>query len=177
MIPKLDAMRGGVRTTFDLYCYLFGSTILGMIALPADVQQGGLKATLDGLDDRATRSILEQWSASPRIPLEKVRLGWVPAKEFNHLEGMTLEAAAKAMKQPIGEFVCDLLCATNMATNWCRAARFPKDEAGHPGPDLPRSDDDGRQRWNLHWRQAAPARNGLFRPLSGTLRSSRGLVS
>ena len=107
----------GVDTTFDLYCYLFGSTILGMIALPADVQQGGIQATLDRLHDPATRKNLEKWFTSPRIPLEKVRLGSIPAKDYAHLEGLTLEAAAKAMKQPIGEFVCNVLCTTKMATN------------------------------------------------------------
>jgi N-acyl-D-amino-acid deacylase len=118
VIPKLDAMRSaGVDTSFDLYCYLFGSTILGMIALPADVQQGGIAATLDRLRDPATRKNLESWFAAPRMPLHSVRLGSVPAKEYAHLEGLTLEAAAKAMNQPIGELVCNVLCATNMATN------------------------------------------------------------
>ena len=35
-IPLMDAMeRAGADVTFDLYCYLFGSSILGMIALAA----------------------------------------------------------------------------------------------------------------------------------------------
>src|SRR5262245_28448319 len=39
--PKLDSGRAaGIDVTFDLYCYLAGSTILGMAALPPWVQEG-----------------------------------------------------------------------------------------------------------------------------------------
>ena len=118
VIPKLDSMRAnGVDVTFDLYCYLFGSTILGMIALPAEFQEGGIEPTLARLRDPSTRRSLRDWFAAPRIPLEKVRLGSVPSEEYRHLEGMTLEAAAKETSRSIGDLVCDLLIATGMATN------------------------------------------------------------
>ena len=46
-IPLMDAMeRRGVNVTFDLYCYLYGSSILGMIALPPEAMAGGVDATL-----------------------------------------------------------------------------------------------------------------------------------
>ena len=70
VIPKLDAMRAkGVDVTFDLYCYLFGSTILGMIALPPEVQAGGIGPTLERLRDPATRQKLHDWFAAPRLPV------------------------------------------------------------------------------------------------------------
>jgi N-acyl-D-amino-acid deacylase len=117
VIPKLDAMRArGVDVTFDLYCYLFGSTILGMIALPPDVQAGGIGPTLERLRDPATRQKLQDWFASPRIPLERVRLSSVPTPAYRHLEGQTLEAAAQQTGKSIGDLVCDLLLATEMAT-------------------------------------------------------------
>ncbi|MCE9530944.1 MAG: D-aminoacylase [Planctomycetes bacterium] len=118
VIPKLDSMRAaGVDVTFDLYCYLYGSTILGMIALPPEVQIGGIEPTLKRLADPATREKLKPWFAAPRVPLENVRLGSVPAAEYRNLEGETLEAAAKLTGKSIGDLVCDLLLATGMATN------------------------------------------------------------
>jgi N-acyl-D-amino-acid deacylase len=116
VIPRLDAMRDkGVDVTFDLYCYLFGSSILGMVALPAEAQQGGIDSTLERLRDPATRQTLQSWFAAPRLPLEHVRLSSVPAAEYRHLEGQTLEAAAKLTDKSIGDLVCDLLLATGMA--------------------------------------------------------------
>jgi N-acyl-D-amino-acid deacylase len=128
VIPKLDAMRdAGVDATFDLYCYLCGSTILGMIALPPELQEGGIELTLERLGDRAERAKLRAWFAAPRVPLENVRLGSVPAHEYRHLEGRTLSEAVSLAKpglrsgderaQAIGDLVCELLIATGMATN------------------------------------------------------------
>lgn len=118
VIPKLDAMRAaGIDATFDLYCYLFGSTILGMIALPPDVQEGGIEATLARLKEPATRANLQEWFQAPRVPLEKVRLASVPTREYQNLEGQTLEDAARSLGKSIGDLVCDLLLATQMATS------------------------------------------------------------
>lgn len=118
VIPKFDAMRAaGIDATFDLYCYLFGSTILGMIALPPEIQAGGIEPTLARLKDPASRQGLQEWFKAPRVPLEKVRLASVPAKGLEHLEGLTLEDAARAMEKSIGDLVCELLIATEMATS------------------------------------------------------------
>lgn len=126
VIPRLDAMReAGVDVTFDLYCYLFGSTILGMISLPPEMQEGGIDRTLERLGDRNAREQLGGWFEKPRIPLENVRLGSVPAEEYRHLEGQTLQSAAALMKRSIGEFVCDLLLATRLATN-CLVPHHPR---------------------------------------------------
>ena len=56
---KFDAAtRRGLDATYDLYCYLAGSTILGMIALPAWAQEGGSEATLRRLIDPEVRARL-----------------------------------------------------------------------------------------------------------------------
>ena len=72
VLPQLDQARaGGLDVTFDLYCYLAGSTILGMVALPPWVQEGGIDATLARLRDPAVRTRLRSdWFAGPRGPLE-----------------------------------------------------------------------------------------------------------
>jgi len=128
VMPKLDAMRdSGVDVTFDLYCYLCGSTILGMIALPPEAQEGGIEPTLQRLKNPAFRKTLNDWFAAPRLPLDNVLLGSVPAPEYHHFEGLTLGEAAQKLRpgrrtgddlaQSIGDLVCELLLATGMATN------------------------------------------------------------
>jgi N-acyl-D-amino-acid deacylase len=116
VIPKLDAMRAaGIDVTFDLYCYLCGSSILAMVALPPEVQEGGIEPTLARLREKSTRDKLHEWFAAPRVPLEKVLLASIPSRDYQQLEGQTLEAAAQLTGMSIGDLVCDLLLATGMA--------------------------------------------------------------
>jgi N-acyl-D-amino-acid deacylase len=115
-IPRMDAARAqGIDVTFDLYCYLAGSTILGMVTLPPWVQEGGVEATVARLTERSTREQLGDWFAKPRVPLESVRLSFVAAPAWRHLEGQTLAQAAQAVGQKPGDLVCDLLVSSNMA--------------------------------------------------------------
>jgi len=118
VLPEVDRLRAdGVDLTYDLYCYLYGSTILGMIALPPEVQRGGIAATLERLTFPSTRAELKAWFANPRVPLEGVRLGSVPAPEWKQYEGKTLGEASEMAGLSLGDFVCDVLIATGMATN------------------------------------------------------------
>lgn len=115
--PIIDTARAdGSEVTFDLYCYLFGSTILAMIALPAWVQADGIDATLARLRDARVREQLRGWFAQPRVPLESVRLGWVPSQP--QWEGLTLEQAYRESGvSDLGTFVCDLLVECELAVN------------------------------------------------------------
>jgi N-acyl-D-amino-acid deacylase len=123
VVPKLD--RGsaeGIDVTFDLYCYLAGSSILGMYTLPPWAQEGGLDATLARLQDRAFWPRLREWFASPRVPLESVRLSYVAAPEWKRFEGMTLGEAVRSsgagegdLPVRMGEFICQVLVASEMA--------------------------------------------------------------
>jgi N-acyl-D-amino-acid deacylase len=116
VLPKLDAGRAaGIDVTFDLYCYLAGSSILGMVTLPPWVQEGGIDATVARLRDPAVRERLREAFEQPRGPLEEVRLSFVAAPEYRHLEGQRLGEAARAEGKEIGELVCDVLVASGMA--------------------------------------------------------------
>jgi N-acyl-D-amino-acid deacylase len=116
VLPEVDAGRAaGVDVTYDLYCYLAGSTILGMIALPPWVQEGGVGPTVARLRDPATRVRLKEWFAQPRVPLEKVRLSFIAAAAYRQHEGQTLEEAARAAGLDLPEFVCAVLVASDMA--------------------------------------------------------------
>src|SRR5581483_3582972 len=67
------------------------------------------------LRDPAVRQELKPWFAAPRMPLETVRLSFVRAEEYRQYEGKTLEQAAREARQAPGDFVCDLLVASEMA--------------------------------------------------------------
>jgi N-acyl-D-amino-acid deacylase len=115
-IPLLDAARrAGVDVTFDLYCYLYGSTIIAMIAVPPETLEGGIAATIERLRKPATRVQLEPAFARPRFPLETMRLASLPSDKYRQYEGQTLIAAAAAAHQTVLDFTCDLLIATNLA--------------------------------------------------------------
>jgi N-acyl-D-amino-acid deacylase len=129
-LPHLDTARGqGVDATFDLYCYLSGSTILGMIALPSWVQEGGVDATVARLQEPTIRRTLREWFANPaRGPLDDIRLSYVSAANWKHYEGQTLHQAAGSAGQELGEFACDLLVACRMLAG-CIAPHRQRDES------------------------------------------------
>lgn len=116
MLPLVDAARKeGVDVSFDLYCYLYGSTIVSMLTLPPEFVVGGIPATIERLKKPETRKALEPAFAKPRLPIETIRLASIPHDSYRQYEGMLLpEAAAKAGQSMI-DFTCDLLVATNMA--------------------------------------------------------------
>jgi N-acyl-D-amino-acid deacylase len=115
-LPKLDAGRAdGIDVTYDLYCYLAGSSILAMVALPAPLQEGGVAPTLARLRDAGERARLRAWFDAPRVPLETVRLSHVAAAAYREHEGQTLAEAAGQRGQSIGDFVCEVLLASELA--------------------------------------------------------------
>jgi N-acyl-D-amino-acid deacylase len=122
VLPHLDRARaGGLDVAFDLYGYLAGSTILGMVALPPWVQEGGVDATLGRLTDPAVRARLrDEGFTGPRGPLDQVRLSYVDAVAYRAYEGLTLAEAARRATGRSGpdailDFVCDVLVASAFA--------------------------------------------------------------
>ena len=59
----------GLDLTYDTYPYLAGSTILGMVALPAWSQEGGIEPTLERLAESSTRSRLDSEWFPPDLPV------------------------------------------------------------------------------------------------------------
>lgn len=138
VLPKIDAGRAaGVDVTYDLYCYLAGCTILGMIALPPEAQEGGVDATLARLQDPGLRASLHEGFGGPRGPLDKVRLSWIASEKYRHLEGLTLAEAAGQAGLPLGDFICEVLQASRGSV-CCIAPHQNRSEAdvrallGHP---------------------------------------------
>jgi N-acyl-D-amino-acid deacylase len=135
VLPHLDRARAaGLDVAFDLYGYLAGSTILGMIALPPWVQEGGADATLARLQDPAVRTRLRaEGFAGPRGPLDEVRLSYVEAPAYRAYEGLTLAEAAERASgrsgpEAIVDFVCEVLVASTLAVG-CVVAHRQRTEA------------------------------------------------
>lgn len=120
-LPAIDAARAaGIDVTYDLYCYLYGNTIVAMVTLPPEYCAGGIEATVDRLKLPSVRTELEAAFANPRFPIETIRLANVPHPEWKHCEGMLLPDAAKEHTRETGvramvEVVCDMLVATDLA--------------------------------------------------------------
>src|SRR5260370_12881377 len=117
VLPRLDAARAaGIDATFDLYCYVAGSSILAMVTLPPWAQEGGAEPTITRLRDPSVRALLHENFRSPRGPLEMVRLSYLASPEYRHYEGKTLrEAVGSADPEKIRDFVCDVLIASDLA--------------------------------------------------------------
>jgi len=118
MLPLIDECRAlGLDLTYDSYPYLAGSTILGMTALPPWVQEQGVDATLKRLRDPAVRSRLksEWFSRALSHPLETTTIGMVAHPDWQWAEGETVTAAAAQAQLDPGDFVCEILLASEMA--------------------------------------------------------------
>jgi N-acyl-D-amino-acid deacylase len=118
LLPLMDQGRAmGLDITFDTYPYLAGSTILGMVALPAWVQEGGIEPTLARLADKSIRERLNtEWFSTPTpYPLDTTTIAMVANPEWRWAEGHTVMEAAKQAERPAGDFVCEILLASGMA--------------------------------------------------------------
>jgi N-acyl-D-amino-acid deacylase len=118
LLPLIEQGRAlGLDLTFDTYPYLAGSTILGMVALPAWVQAGGIDPTLERLGDPAVRARLNaEWFAAPTpYPLETTTIAMVASPEWRWAEGLKVTEAAAGAGLAAGDFVCEILRASGMA--------------------------------------------------------------
>jgi N-acyl-D-amino-acid deacylase len=115
-LPVIDTARAsGVDVTYDLYCYLYGSTIVGMLTLPPEVQVGGIAATVERLKSPTVRKELQAAFAKPRFPIETIRLAALPHPDWKQYEGRLLPEAAREAGKEMLDFVCDMLVATELA--------------------------------------------------------------
>lgn len=101
-----DARSGGIDVSFDMYPYPAGSTSLLQL-LPPQSLAGGHPALLERLADPAEREGIRRWvevgSNDPHlqskvslIGWENVRLSAIGTAALKHLEGMSIDDAARA---------------------------------------------------------------------------------
>lgn len=118
LLPLADqALARGIDLTYDTYPYEAGNSILGMIALPAWVQEGGIDPTLERLADPKIRERLRaEWFPGPLpYPLDGVHLAMIGHPDWRWAEGKTITVAADEAGLAPGDFVCDVLIASGMA--------------------------------------------------------------
>ncbi|HEV3167632.1 MAG TPA: D-aminoacylase [Isosphaeraceae bacterium] len=118
MLRLLDeGLALGLDLTYDTYPYLAGSTILGMVALPPEVQAGGIEATVERLADPKVRARLNaDWFSKPTpYALDQIALAMVASEKFRWAEGLKVPEAAKQAGLTPGDFVCEVLVASGMA--------------------------------------------------------------
>lgn len=118
LLPLIDDGRSrGLDLTYDTYPYLQGSTILGMVALPAWVQEGGIDATLERLADPGVRETLrtDWFSTTTPYPLDTTTLAMIANPDWRWAEGKTVTDAAREAGLAPGDFVVEVLLASGMA--------------------------------------------------------------
>jgi N-acyl-D-amino-acid deacylase len=118
LLPLVDQGRAlGLDLTYDTYPYLAASTILGMVALPPWVQEGGIDLTVERLRDPAVRARLnsEWFTAVTPYALENITIAMVANPDWQWAEGHTVTAAAEQAELAPGDFVCEILSASGMA--------------------------------------------------------------
>ena len=117
LLPLIDKGRAsGFDLTFDTYPYLRGSTILGMVALPPWVQEGGIEETVERLGDPIVRARLntEWFSSATPYPLDTTTIAMVSQPDWRWAEGLTVTEAARTGGLAPGDFVCEVLRASGM---------------------------------------------------------------
>ncbi|HSL07928.1 MAG TPA: amidohydrolase family protein [Pseudonocardiaceae bacterium] len=103
-----DIASHGVGVSFDMYPYVRSSTILAMLVLPAEIQNGGIPATLRRLNDPDIRAALLRTDRFSAEYLSNVVLSALPKRLADHAGRTITEAAADAGKPP-GEWTLELL--------------------------------------------------------------------
>ncbi|MGQ0779217.1 MAG: N-acyl-D-amino-acid deacylase family protein [Pseudonocardiales bacterium] len=97
--------------SFDMYPYTRSSTILAMLVLPPEIQNGGIPATIRRLNDPDTRSALLRTDPLSAEQLANVVLGSLPERFADHAGRTITQAAADAGKPP-GGWTLELLVDT-----------------------------------------------------------------
>ena len=113
----LDSCRTerGVTLTFDSYPYLRGATLLAMLALPAQLQAGGIDATLERLGQPAVREQLRREWLPANERLASVTLSFLGAPSLRWAEGLPLYEAARRSGNDLADFICDSLISCDLA--------------------------------------------------------------
>ena len=118
LMPLLEeGLARGHDLTYDTYPYTAWSTILGMVALPPWVQEGTTDQTLARLADPAVRARLDREAFAEINPflLHETTVGAVRNPDWRWAEGLTIAQAAERMGGSPGDFICEVLRASDFA--------------------------------------------------------------
>jgi N-acyl-D-amino-acid deacylase len=108
-----DVAFEGTGVWFDMYPYVRSSTILAMLVLPAEVQNGGITETLRRLNEPETRAAVLRSERFSAEHLSNVVLCSLPERLADHAGRTITDVAADAGKPP-GEWTLELLVDTTL---------------------------------------------------------------
>lgn len=130
---QLDLLEDeGIDTTFDLYPYTRGCTLLSMPLLPPELSAEPVDRILSVLEDPAGRSRLErEWfpevkrkaSLGPDWP-DMITLAYIDAPDLQWSEGLTISEVAASMGRDPITAALDILRRTRLRANAVMAVRY-----------------------------------------------------
>lgn len=106
--------RERVDLSFDVYPYQPGSTMLNFL-LPYEVWEDGPLAVLGKLEQPEVRARFAEGLRAYRLPLDRIRIGWVAGKENSRHQGQRLSDYIAEMGRPAEDVLCDLLIEERLA--------------------------------------------------------------
>ncbi len=113
-LPAIEQARSmGIDVTYDTYPYLYGMTLLTRI-LPISLSSIPPAELVRELRDPTTRASLSTFLESPERAWATKRLGSIVATEYQDLEGLTIDEAARVRGSSVTDIVCDVLVACNL---------------------------------------------------------------
>lgn len=108
VLEWLDCTRKTVDISFDVYPYQSGSTMLSYL-LPYEVWEQGPLAGAARLRRPEIQARLAEGLEAYRLPLDRIRIAWVAAKDNSHLQGKTLSSFIEESGLPPARALSDLL--------------------------------------------------------------------
>lgn len=109
----LRAEAGGVAVSFDMYPYRRSSTILAVLLLPPEMQDGGPSAAMEALASPRERAALLATEKFSDHYLAHLYLGCLPG-DAARFAGKSIAWAAHQEGRPAGEWAIDLLLSTGL---------------------------------------------------------------
>ena len=106
--------RHEVDFSFDLYPYQPGSTMLNYL-VPYECWEDGPLAAASRLADPVMQSKFAAGLDAYRLPLDRLRIAWVPGKENSHLQGLTLAQFIEQSGRSPLKAITDLLIEERFA--------------------------------------------------------------
>lgn len=114
VLEFLEGARRDVDLSFDVYPYQAGSSVLSAL-LPYEVWQEGPLAALHYLGRDDVRQRFGDGLQAYRLPLDRIRLAWVPGKDNSAHQGKMLSQYVADMGRNAADALADLLIEERLA--------------------------------------------------------------
>ncbi|MEQ9408241.1 MAG: D-aminoacylase [Fuerstiella sp.] len=114
ILAWLEQARQQVPLSFDVYPYMPGSTMLNFL-LPYEVWEDGPLAAMARLQDPGIRRRFRDNLQNYKLPLDGIRIAWLPGRENHHVQGMLLADYVQSTGLPPEDALLNLLIEERLA--------------------------------------------------------------